>query len=93
MSTTTIDQKSDLAVETDTLEDTFKFEAELNGSHRCDACGARAVSQVLMGSTLMLFCGHHHRANKVIFDANEYPYRVPDEEDVIFTVRFNDKKD
>lgn len=60
---------------------------ELNLNHRCDACGAAAVSQVEVSGTLphLMFCGHHHRKNLLHIRQMGYAYDAPDEVDYQFT--------
>lgn len=55
---------------------------------RCDRCLSQAVSQVLVSPDipLILLCGHHHRASRQVFISKGYAYRVPENEDQIFTI-------
>jgi hypothetical protein len=67
------------------LENEFAFK-ELDLNDRCDAdAGEAAVAQVLVGSTILLFCAHHARANADLF--NEFPHSVPDEASQPMTYR------
>lgn len=56
----------------------FEFD-ELTLNHRCDRCGAAAVSQVFILGTTMLFCGHHTRKNLDILTSGKYPAQVPED--------------
>lgn len=38
---------------------TVSKEPTLDTSHRCDACGAQAYTQVFVVNGELLFCGHH----------------------------------
>ena len=41
----------------------FLHTVELDESHRCDRCGARAYLAATKGPQLLLFCGHHGGVN------------------------------
>jgi hypothetical protein len=67
------------------LESEFAF-ATLTGNDRCDADNAEAaVAQVLMGDTVLLFCGHHFRLNSEVLST--FPHSVPEEDSRPFTER------
>ena len=36
----------------------------LSAIDRCDRCGAQALVEALVGSTQLLFCGHHFKAHE-----------------------------
>lgn len=58
----------------------------LTGNDRCDRDqGEQAVAQVLVGSTVLLFCGHHWRENET--ELSKFPHDVPDDESKPMTHR------
>jgi hypothetical protein len=70
------------------LESEFAF-ATLTGNDRCDADSAEAaVAQVLMGDTVLLFCGSHWRKfSEGDNGLAKFPHSVPEEESKPFTER------
>lgn len=58
------------------------FGPELTIKDRCmtRACGARGIAQVVVGraNSPLVFCGHHYRANAIVFAANGYSVRLAD---------------
>lgn len=61
------------------------FFVTLTSADRCDSCSARAVSQFLIDSTVLMFCGHHTRKNASALA--DYPSRIPEEHSYQFTPR------
>jgi hypothetical protein len=58
------------------LETAVDFKV-LTLNDRCDADSAEAaVAQVIVGGTLLMFCGHHWRVNADVL--SQYPHSVPE---------------
>jgi len=60
----------------------------LTPEDRCDRCGARAVTAVLIDNDLpmLYFCGYHLRKNRSFLDEKGYQYMINDDirRDVFF---------
>jgi hypothetical protein len=41
----------------------------LNGTHRCDRCGAQAYVRASLLTSDLLFCGHHYRLHASALEA------------------------
>jgi hypothetical protein len=54
----------------DSLTLNTNSEAELNSTHRCDQCGARALVLVKGKVADLMFCSHHY--NKIMDNARGY---------------------
>lgn len=71
--------------ETETVETVLK---PLTLADRCDRCSAAAVAQALVTpTTVLLFCGHHWRANLDKIKESALAWDVDGEHDFVHTWR------
>jgi len=48
---------------------------DLSFSDTCDKCQVQAYVRVMIGTSDLLFCGHHFRENEAALAARGYPLR------------------